>query len=582
MSRGLASADGEPLPIQRRVSESAGIGRRALDGLGTLLSRKPTAYVLLGLLAAGTVLTRIHSLNLPLWLDESWVANSVLEPTFREMMYYRTRLQTVPPLFLLSARYAVRALGTSNETFRLVPLIYGFLSFPLMVFAARRLLRSFFSFVAIALFVFSPEIVHYTHEFKQFSSDVFVSLALVSVGLVYLHRPARRLLYTWLALYGILVFLSYQAVLFIPGFCLAVWCSGSSTPGGVGAPRARWLDAATVAVCGAVPALIAYVAFIRPNTLPRLYISFNNPFLGHGAWEFLAFYFRKVLFLASLLLPEEGVGRIDLPAQVVILGTVLVGVHALRRRGLGNAQIFLCSPILCAYALDALGRYPGVGIPRLMLFSVPILILLFAYGLETLAGWAVAGTTRVPRTSAGQTVDPLGAVCLVLLLALIGVYAAKRPVPLVRQDILEDTESPVRYVSERDHPDDVIYVHAGFVEQFRLYSRLMPPRSRRVVLGRVGWGCCPRVPWLEGTQDEITMPEEVARLEIPTITGSIWLMYEDGPGLWDWFERQFGRRDPEVFARALTVAGCRQRPTQAFTWIRVDRYECGREGERPK
>src|ERR1041385_2623241 len=116
-----------------------------------------------------------------------------------------------------------------------------------------------------------------------------------------------------------------------------------------------------------------------------------------------------------------------------------------------------------------------------------------------------------------------------------------------------------------------------------------PPRSRwrrqhrapRLLYGRGGWGCWPRVPWLEGTQDETAVAEETARLEVPRITASIWLLYEDGPGQWEWFERQFGRRDPEVFAGVLSGAGCRRVATEAFHWIRVDRFDCDRAGGRP-
>lgn len=558
------------------------ISKRMVPGQGPpSRSRTLVLYAVLGLLSIAVIITRLHDLGLPLWLDESWVANSVLEPTLRGMMYYPTRLQTVPPLFLLSSRAAVRMLGVSNESFHLVPAVFGLLSFPLMILAARRLLRPSFALVAIGLFVFSPAIVHYTHEYKQFSSDVFVSLTLLNVGLLYLRRPSRRLLAVWTALYVVLLFLSYQAVLFLPGFCLVVLLGGASGGGRVKPWRERWLEAGTVAFAGSVATLVAYFVFILPNTLPRLYISFSSPFQGHGVAQFLAFSFRKVLFLGSLLLPEEGIGRADLAANIVILGALLLAAVSLPRRGHRNVLILLGFPILCAYGLDAIGRYPGIGIPRLMLFAVPIVILLFVYGGETMAHGLAALLARDDATGTLRVVDAVGAVGFVLMVGVIGVYVAKRPVPLLREEIIQDTQGSVRYVSEHGGPDDVVYVHAGMVEQFRLYSRLTPMRSRRVILGRVGWGCCPRVPWLEGTQDEITMPEEVARLEIPRITKSIWLIYEEGPGNWGFFVRQFGRRDPDVFAGALSSAGCRRAVTKPFHWIRVDRFDCDRPGEGP-
>jgi hypothetical protein len=557
------------------------MGLRGLDRAAPALSSKLTLYAVLGLLSIAAIVTRVHDLGLPLWLDETWVANSVLEPSVREMLYYRTWLQTSPPLFLLSARTAVQVLGVSNEGFRLVPVVFGLLSLPLMILAARRLLPSFFSFVAIGLFVFSPAIVHYTHEFKQYTSDVFVSLALLNMGLLYLSRPSRRLLLLWTALSVVLLFLSYQAVLFLPGFCLVVLLGGAGVDGRVKPRRERWLEAGAAAFCASVATLVVYVAFILPNTLPRLYAAFSDPFRGQGARQFLAFCLEKVLFLGSLLLPDEEAGRVGVAARIVILGVILVAAGSMLRRGRGRVLILLGLPILCAYALYALGRFPGVGIPRLMLFSVPMLILLFACGAESIA--RRLGGPPAPEGESGPVavVDSLGAVCFALMLGLIGAYVAKRPVPLLREELVQDSERSVRHVSERVRPHDVVYVHASMTEQFRFYSRLTPIRSARVLYGRVGWGCCPRVPWLEGTQDETTVAEETARLEVPRITASIWLLYEDGPGQWEWFERQFGRRDPEVFAGVLSGAGCRRVATEAFHWIRVDRFDCDRAGGRP-
>jgi hypothetical protein len=554
----------------------------ALDRAAPLLSRRLILAAVICLLSIATVVTRVHDLDLPLWLDETWVANSVLEPTVREMVYYRNWLQTSPPLFLLSARSAVGVLGIANQSFHLVPVVFGLLSFPLMILAARQLLSSFFAFVAVGLFVFSPVIVHYTHEFKQYSSDVFVSLALLNVGLLYLSRPSRRRLVLWTALSAVLLFLSYQAVLFLPGFCLVVLLGGTAAGGAVTPSRERWLEAGAAAFCGAVATALAYVTFILPNTLPRLYLAFSNPFRGHGAGQLLAFYLERLLFPGSLLLPEEGAGRMDLATRVVIFGVILVGAASLARRGRGKVLIFLGLPILSAYVLHALGPYPGVGVPRLMLFAVPIVILLFVHGAEAIAHRLEGLLARGGETASGAIVNSLGAVCFALMLGLTGVYVAKRPVPLIRETLVQDTEGSVRYVSERVGPDDVVYVHAGMGEQFRLYSRLTPMRSARVIEGRIGWGCCPRVPWLAGTQDEIPLADEIARLQVPRITKSIWLLFEDGPGEWDWFERQFGRRDPDVFAGVLFGAGCRPVATKAFHWIRVDQFDCDRPGEGPR
>jgi len=62
-----------------------------------------------------------YGITRSLWLDEAWVANSVLERTWSGLFYYPDWLQTSPPLFLAVERLTVWLLGLSNFAFRLYP-----------------------------------------------------------------------------------------------------------------------------------------------------------------------------------------------------------------------------------------------------------------------------------------------------------------------------------------------------------------------------------------------------------------------------------------------------------------------------
>ena len=244
-----------------------------------------------------------------LWLDEAWVANSVLEPTIGETIYYRSWLQTSPPLFLMLLRLVLAVLGISNETFRLVPVAFGITSVLLMIYIACRLLRPLFSLVAIFLFVFCPAVVYYSHEVKQFTSDVFVSLTLISLALVYFHKPARTNLYLWLGSFLVLAFVSYQALLFIPGMCLAIVVDYTRvvvTRTATLPARAKLLDALAVAICGFIVAAIIYFFFIIPNRQPQLESWFElNSFHDASLWSWLLFYLKQLPDLAALLFLQE-------------------------------------------------------------------------------------------------------------------------------------------------------------------------------------------------------------------------------------------------------------------------------------
>jgi predicted membrane-bound mannosyltransferase len=232
------------------------------------VSRKVIFYAVLGLLLIATVLTRCHSMNRSLWMDEAWVANSILEPTISETIYYRSWLQTSPPLFLILLRLVVVFFGISNEAFRLVPAVFAITSVFLMVYVACRLLQPFFSLVAVFLFVFCPAVVYYSHEVKQFSSDVFASLTLISFALIYFQKPTRTNLYLWLGSFMVLAFLSYQSLLFIPGMCFVTIANiirEQSWPARGTLRKSKLIDAFVALLCGFVATMIIHFVFIKPN-----------------------------------------------------------------------------------------------------------------------------------------------------------------------------------------------------------------------------------------------------------------------------------------------------------------------------
>lgn len=547
-------------------------------------AHKFSFYAILALLLIATILTRCHSMDRSLWADEAWVANSVLEPTISETLYYRSWLQTSPPLFLMLLRLVVSTLGISNEAFRLVPVTFGILSVVLMTHVACRLLRPFFSLVAIFLFVFSPAVVSFSHVLKQYSTDVFVSLMLISAGLVYLHRPSRTNLYFWLGNFLVLAFVSYPALLFIPGLCFATVVDYTRAVGTREDPplaRAKWFDTLAVSICGFIVAAINYFFFILPNRQPQLDSWFElNSFYDASLWSWLLFYLKQLSDLPSLLFLQGVYWRhADLKVFLVKLVAVfvlLIGTGALCVRGtIGNRgdlkiAMFLAMPILCLYLLNALGLYP-VGVVRLLLFLVPTIIILLVYGLQAISYGVSAVLAKAINLKQIDILDGLALLSLIILAAVFLLLTfANGLSPHFRHDAIEESEHAVRYLSERVEPPDILYVHASMREQFKLYSRLMPV-SAKIVWGNIGWPCCPRDVSVDrlGESEDI-LREELAQLEIPATNSSVWLLFTDRPGHW----ASSGRRGPGIFAPWLIGAGCLRSELVSFRGVRIDKYQC--------
>ena len=202
---------------------------------------------------------------------------------------------------------------------------------------------------------------------------------------------------------------------------------------------------------------------------------------------------------------------------------LLMGVGALFIRGTrGNrgepkTAIFLAMPILCLYLLNALGLYP-IGVARILLFLVPTIIILFVYGLQAISYGVSAVVAKVMKVKSSENVvNALGAFSFILFVSVLLLYmVAKGISPFFLHETIEDSENAVRYLSKNVVPRDTVYVHASMREQFKLYSRIIPVSSRKVVWGNISWPCCPRDVSLDEQEDASTiLRAEMARSGVP-------------------------------------------------------------------
>jgi len=295
---------------------------------------KPLSLSLVAILFLVGVALRIDGLDRSLWLDEAWVANSILEPNIVAMFYYERWLQTSPPGFMLLARLTTSLFGLSDETFRLLPFSLSIWSLVAMWLSLRAFVpsRRFLVIpVAFAAFVFGPESIEYARVLKQYSGDIAVATTLI-----YIAQRRRSWLLFALPLAPIF---SYPSVFLAPGLLLL-------------SPRKLWPGAATAA-----SVLLVYVAFIQPNQ--------SDALRAHWALEF-----HGLRHIGELL-----------PAKPILVLWAALSVFLIRRR----LRLILClslSPLLLAAIAEKLGLYPIV--PRTALFLLPSLTLAFAGAI-----WAI-------------------------------------------------------------------------------------------------------------------------------------------------------------------------------------------------
>jgi hypothetical protein len=348
----------------------------------------------------------LYGIERSLWLDEAWVANSILQPTLSGMFYYPDWLQTTPPLFLLLTRAVVHVFGTSNAAFRVAPLGLALAGVAFMLAALRRLVSLPLAALAAGLLASHPVAIEYSRTCKQYSGEMAASAAILFFAALYLQQPDQRRFFGLTGAFIVTLPLAWSAAFLLPGVAIAVWARG-------GVRRAATL----VSAAGGVLAIL-YIAFIRPNLAPQL----------------------REFWIANAQPLSPGI------AVAIVFCVAAAAWSALHRNWMLLVAVLPC--VLLA-AANAVHWYPAT--PRTRLFALPCFLLGAAILVQHLVRWRHTGT-----------------VAWVILIAAAS-QAAWKQVSEHRNQAEEDYAGSVQYLREHVAPADLLLVHASLIEGFKLY-----------------------------------------------------------------------------------------------------------------
>ena len=336
------------------------------------LSRPYLTGLAVALIFGVAIYFRLYDLgSRNLWTDEAWVALAAMQPTAKEAL---AAGQSTPPFYLLTLWALVQLWGHSEMVLRSLSWLFGVGTLCLIWRFSRWLVEVPAALLALAAVAFSPIMVYYSKELKQYSGDAF--FAVLVLWLTERLR-ARRGRQGWLALAlaGVVGLGFSQPLIFtLPVAGVVLW---------VTLPRAQ---RSRLVLLGGVWLLAAagyYLLFIRREIDPELVAYWTQDFpdlsglLAFFRWLGPALYRYFWYFLG-----EWG----------VIWGPLLLaaGMMVMVRRGRGRVLLYLGGPLLLAFGAGCLHRYPFMahyGGNRLMLFSAPVLYLLVAAGAWGVFAW---------------------------------------------------------------------------------------------------------------------------------------------------------------------------------------------------
>ena len=143
--------------------------------------------------------------NYPIWGDEMLLSQSITAQTIFKSLIYLPENQTAPPLFIFFTYLLTSLFGINSYILRFISFAAGILSLFAFLFLAFKLLKNKLAILtALFLFVINIPLLYYTNEFKQYSSDVVISLALI----ISYNYISRNLTVKKTLLYCLIAFLS--------------------------------------------------------------------------------------------------------------------------------------------------------------------------------------------------------------------------------------------------------------------------------------------------------------------------------------------------------------------------------------
>jgi 4-amino-4-deoxy-L-arabinose transferase-like glycosyltransferase len=416
--------------IPRSGAQPAGLTRPYLTALA--------AALIFGL----AVYFRLYDLGgRDLWTDEAWVALAAMQPTAKGAL---AAGQSTPPLYLLTVWALVQLWGHSEALLRGLSCLFGVGTVFLVWRLSRMVLEIPAAFLALAAVAFSPVMVYYSKELKQYSGDAFFAVLLLWLAERLRARQGRR---GWLplALAGVLGLGFSPALIFtLPIAGAILWFSLPQDR----RPRLALLGGVWILAFAALffllirrevnPDLVDYWAQDFPNFSGLVaFCWWLGPALYRYFWYFLG---EWGVFWGPLLLAA--------------------GIVAMVRRGRSRVLLYLAGPLLLAFGAAGLHRYPFMahyGGNRLMLFSAPVLYLLVAAG-----GWAIFAWLWHRRQR-------------FVALALTGLLlVALHPRTGFQEDLYplnnrEEIQPLVGYLQAHLQPQDLIYVYYFAVAPFKYY-----------------------------------------------------------------------------------------------------------------
>ncbi|MDP8266495.1 MAG: glycosyltransferase family 39 protein [Candidatus Aceula meridiana] len=435
------------------------------------LPRVIAVFIAIGII----VRAKQYLANCSFWMDETWVAAMIISQSPAELIDGSgifSELPTTPLGFMLIAKAFTMALGNSELVLRLFPFLCSIAALFVFNRFSRRVLPLKEAAVATGLFAFSPILISYAAELKQYSSDLFIVLLFYYYFVFLLDKKILFRNFFILAFAG-------SVAMWISNTCVFVLAAGGitlSVASLVKKQGKRFFVLIGVYAIWILNFAVLYKQKLAPLVGEEsLVATWPGAFASNPILSFENLFWAKEVFVEMF----KDLGGFILPSIAAIL--FIVGLVSLFLKKKYQAMLFAL-PVVLAFMAAVFQKYPFR--ERVILFLVPCVLIFVVQGVA----FFVAKTKKFS----------------LLVFAVFVVFLFFNP---VRQAIKgfslspckQDLRAMMEFFNENYQPEDAIFLDSvaqtsswyygdllGFNKRFPETLSFKDPRDGRVSLHEIG------------------------------------------------------------------------------------------------
>ena len=319
--------------------------------------------------------------NRSLWGDEVAIALNLRFRTLAELLHPLSYDQTMPVGLLLVIKSLASAFGYSELVLRLPSLLVGCGLLILTWLLFSKIFEPRVVLLMVAVMAVSEPLIYYSAELKQYELDALVTVLIVWLAVITLKSTTELAWPRLIAVGAVAMFFSQPVILALASVGIAAVLDRRFRSSG--AWRKYCVTAAAVWLT--VFGLLLWFSY-RSTMQSAFMRAFWSPTLITPS----APDFRDRLSTSLVLL--LGIFHV-IHIRAMILGILfLVGLYGIRKKSGGLIALVAAGPFGLVLLAAVLQQYPIV--TRLVMFSVPLLLLIYASGLSVIADLIPQGFSK--------------------------------------------------------------------------------------------------------------------------------------------------------------------------------------------